>query len=310
MVAKYPVDISDQEGIVDAVNYLLSGPAGLGQNFDGYSAYLPVYLRPSGRQPWSLPVTIGDPPVAQPLNPSIYLALPISNITLVGSNPATYFTVTFATPQSTAPFQYGDRLDIAGVVDTGGGTVFDDTGYTVFSCTTTDVVLGYFTKGNWTAYNYNTYVSGGTVGRDYLNYPLETDCNARVSVQGGTDRVFINGQINLTWDYTCNVGSTYGVKVSIVRLRGFPSDTAGSAEYLFADSVLVTEKTTEFTVTAGSGTGIAETIFTSVLDGPNLDFGYYWYILEVEFDVTGSYDVEIGRVTAGLRSLTAQAVKE
>ena len=38
MTAKYPVDIGDDEGIVDAVNYLLSGPSGLGQNFSGFSS--------------------------------------------------------------------------------------------------------------------------------------------------------------------------------------------------------------------------------------------------------------------------------
>jgi hypothetical protein len=311
MVAKYPVDTGDEEGIVDAVNYLLSGPAGLGQNFDGYSAYKSVYLRPSSRQPWTLPITVGDPPTAQPLDPSIYIALPISNITTVGGNPSQFFTVTFTTPQATALFQFGDRLDISGVIETGGPTSFNDISFCVFSCTTTEVVLGY--NGDFPSKTWATYVSGGTIGRNYTNYPLETDANARVSVQGGTDRVFINGQINLSWDYTCNTNTTYGVRVSIVRLTGFPSTTPGSAEYLFADTILVTEKITPRTVTVGSGTDALETIFTSVLDGPNLNFGYYWYILRIQFDVAGTapaYDVDIGRVTLGLRSLTAQAVKE
>ena len=56
-MASYPVEISDTEGIVNAVNYLMSGPAGLGQNFQGFSAYLPAYIRPSRlKQPWSLPI--------------------------------------------------------------------------------------------------------------------------------------------------------------------------------------------------------------------------------------------------------------
>jgi hypothetical protein len=311
MVAKYPVSSSDQEGIVDAVNYLLSGPAGLGQNFDGFSDYRPVYVRPSARQPWSLPITVGDPPTAQPLNPSVYLSIPISNIQPVGGNPSSFLTVTFATPQATAPFQFGDKLDIVGVTQTGSGTNLNSPSDVVFSCTTTEVVVGYdvdFPIRTW-----KTYVSGGTIGRDYLNYPLDTECNARITIQGGTDQAFINGQINLSWEYTCNTNTTYGVKASIVRLSGFPTTTAGSNDYLFADTVLITEKTTPRTATVGSGTDTAEIIFTSVLDGPNLNFGYYWYILEIEFDVLGTapaYDIEIGRVTTGLRSLTAQAVKE
>jgi hypothetical protein len=279
MVAKYPVEPSDQEGIVDAVNYLLSGPAGLGQNFDGFSAYTPAYLRLSNRQPWSLPITSG-------LNSSVNLAIPISNIVPLGGNPSSFLTVTFATPQATAPFQFGDRLDIAGVVETGSDEPLNSTSDAVFSCTTTEVVVGY--NGDFPSLTWNTYVSGGTIGRDYLNTILETDCNARITIQGPTDQAFINGQINLEWTYTCSVATTYNVKVRIGRLRGFPSDTPGSNDFLFADEVLVTEKNNYRTVTVGSGTDTLETIFTSVLDGPNLDFGYYWYILEVYFEVEGS----------------------
>ena len=37
-MAKFPVEVGDTEGIVDAINYTLSGPAGLGQNFQGTSS--------------------------------------------------------------------------------------------------------------------------------------------------------------------------------------------------------------------------------------------------------------------------------
>jgi hypothetical protein len=40
-MSKFPVEYNDQDSneVVDAVNYVLSGPSGLGQNFDGYSSY-------------------------------------------------------------------------------------------------------------------------------------------------------------------------------------------------------------------------------------------------------------------------------
>jgi hypothetical protein len=78
---------------------------------------------------------------------------------------------------------------------------------------------------------------------------------------------------------------------------------------LFADFTTISEKTFTKTVSVGSGTDSLEAIFTTVLDGPNLDFGYYWYILGVEFvaDIT---DVTIGRATTNLRSLTAQSIKQ
>ena len=66
MTAKYPVELSDQEGIVDAVNYLLSGPAGLGQNFAGFSSYSPVYVTGNFRIPYTQvdPASLYVPPIA------------------------------------------------------------------------------------------------------------------------------------------------------------------------------------------------------------------------------------------------------
>jgi len=307
-MAAFPVEVSDNEGIVDAVNYLLSGPSGLGQNFQGFSAYLPVYIRPSGRQPWSLPITVGDPPTPQPLDPSIYLSLPITDITIVGGNPSAYLLVTFTAAYTDPPFQFGDKLDIAGVTETGSDEPLNATSYVVFSCTNTTVTIGY--NGDFEEFTWNTYVSGGTIGRDYLNYPLPTDCNGRVTVSGPTTQVFISAQINLEWEYNCTTDCNYDVVVYIGRSRGFPSDTPGSAEYLFADEVLVSEKTFTRSVVIGTGTDSLESIFSTVLDGPDLDFGYYWYILHAQFNVPGSYDVTIGKVATLLRSLTAQVIKQ
>lgn len=297
-MAQFPIEIGDDAATNEAVNYLLSGPAGLGQNFQGFSAYLPSYIRPSTRQPWNLPITVGDPPTPQPLNPSIYLDIPINNIT-VPTNPGQQIVCTFTTPQATAIFQYGDSIDLAGVTPS-----FYDGGYTVFSCTTNDVTL--FTSGTYT---WPAYTSGGSVGRNYMNYPNSTDCNARVTVAGPTDQVFVSAQLDLSYEYECFNNIDYDVIVRITRGRGFPDSTPGSNDFLFADFTTISEKTFTKSVVVGTGTQSLEAIFTTVLDGPNLDFGYYWYILEVEFvaDIT---DVTIGRATTGLRSLTAQVIKQ
>jgi len=286
-VAKYPVDVGDKEGITDAVNYLLSGPSGLGQNFQGFADYLPAYLRPSTKQPWSLPITTG-------LNPSIYLALPINNAFPCDETgtpwaaTSAYIRLDFTTPQATAPFQFGDKLDINNVVDTGGGNPpysYNDSGYLVFSSTTTYVILTF----DFVEYEWSTYISGGDVGRDYMNYELDTDCNARVTVEGATTQVFVSAQLNLAWDIVVNTPNTYNVKVQIKRFRGFPSQTPGSTEFLFADGVLISEKT--FLKDGSvSGPAACEAIFTTVLDKPS--FGYYWYILDVYFDMPGAILVE------------------
>jgi hypothetical protein len=75
--------------------------------------------------------------------------------------------------------------------------------------------------------------------------------------------------------------------------------------------VLVSEKSFAKSVTAGTGTQNLESVFTTVLDGPDLDFGYYWYILTVKFVVPGGITVAVnsqkftlGGTTAALGSTT------
>lgn len=279
-MSQFPIEINDSQGINDAVNYLLSGPGGLGQNFEGFAAYQPAYLRSSFRQPWSLPATTS-------LNPSIYLALPISNAQPVGGNPSSQVEFTFATPQATAPFEWGDRLQVTGVTDDGSASAFDDISYNyiVVSCSVTSVIIQY--TNNALSLTWSIYISGGEIGRDRMNRPLDTDCNARVSVAGPTDQVFVSAQLDLTWEYTCTSPDDYDVVVAIYRSQGFPTASTTNTDFLFSNSVLVSEKTFARSVTAGTGTQSLEAVFSTVLDGPGLPFGLYWYILSVEFQVPG-----------------------
>lgn len=54
-MAKFPLEYNyqDSTSAVEAVNYLLSGPAGLGQNFAGYSNYNTVYLTGNFQSPFT-----------------------------------------------------------------------------------------------------------------------------------------------------------------------------------------------------------------------------------------------------------------
>ena len=53
-MAKFPVEISDAEGIIEGLNYVLSGPSGLGQNFSGFSAFEPATVTGNFRQPYTI----------------------------------------------------------------------------------------------------------------------------------------------------------------------------------------------------------------------------------------------------------------
>jgi len=273
MTAKYPVEPSDQEGIVDAVNYLLSGPAGLGQNFQGFSDYNSAYLSGTVRAPFTVPITTTPAP-------SMYVApITITNIT-VPNDPGAIFKVFYTT--ATAPFQPGDNCRVRNVVDDGSGEAFNGR----YNRSVVESTNGY-TLVQWSGGTDNTvwsnYISGGTIEKNMSDTDLSTDCNGRVTVYGPTDRVFLSAQLNLDFTYDCTVASEWDIKIKINRYIGTPTDTPGDNDFLFDldTNPVVSQQITHYSESTAGSSGNTEYIFTTVLDQPS--FGYYWYILDIEF---------------------------
>jgi hypothetical protein len=287
-MAKFPVENGDKEGIIEAVNYVLSGPSGLGQNFSGFSAYLPGWLTGNFRVPYS------QNTVATLYVPPIDLA---TSEMLDGRT----WKFTFATPQSAPPFALGNGVVVRGVNSLYNG------GYVtigVVQCTTTSV-----TARTTTTYTVEPSASGGTIELTTGTGFNSTDCNARVTVSGGTDRVFISAQIASTIQYIIDSApATLTYTVSVNRYIGGPSGDPINPDYRFGFDETVAEKTYTRSDLTGTGTlAEIETVFTTVLDQPAP--GYYWYILELTFNFTsGSGEVVTNQT--GLRSLSAQVVKQ
>jgi len=294
-MAKFPVEISDTEGIVDAVNNLLSGPSGLGQNFAGFSSYAPAYLTGNYRTPFTQPNTVGIR--------NLYVA-PIALATSEFVDDRT-LKFTFASTQPSAPFQPGNQVTISGVTIPAG--VYDYNGtYTrigILSCTTTYCLVRLSAPETVTA-----SASGGNISLISTDKAFSTDCNARVTVTGGTDRVFISGQLDQTINYNIISGNhDLTIKVQVNRYIGSLNSDPVNPDYLFDPDGTVAEKVYLFTNLHGTGSVSVETIFSTLLDepGPN----YYWYILEVTY-IGSSSDVEVTSVDFGLRSLSTQVVKQ
>lgn len=272
----------------DNLNYLLSGPSGLGQNFAGFNAFTDAYLTGTYRQPFT--TSIDTTPA-----PSWYSQVTITGITVIDSQ---NISVSFAST-SPAPFNVGDTVTIAGA-----NPDFYDGDYAsgVVSCTTTEVVLQTTKSYTWPA-----WVSGGTVTKNNSDIYNSTDCNARVTIYGPTDRVFVSAQLQLNFTYSCTGASEFNVYVGINRYRG-EIDIARptSNDYIFQFDRTITEEKFTFTPST-SGSDTLTAIFTNAIDVPA--FGYYWYILEVYFEpVSGDALPDV--FTAGLRSLAAQAVRQ
>jgi len=297
-MSQFPIE--DEQGLYEGVNYLLSGPAGLGQNFQGFSAYQPAYIAGTFRAPFTVPITTTPAP-------AWYVApISISDIQPLDPDPITGETdtieITFASAQAAAPFLLGDTVTVSNVVDDGSGEVYDGTyRRSVVYCDTTKVVLQYLDTV------WSTYISGGDISKDSSDTNISTDCNARVTVYGPTDRVFISSQLNLSFTYTCSVPSEANVIISINRYKGFVTTDPNDPDYLFDFDDTVSQQTFNFSASGSGSETPGDFIFTTVIDQPS--FGYYWYICEVMFEPV-SGDLKPGVFTAGLRSLTAQVVKE
>jgi hypothetical protein len=300
-MAQFPV--VSKEGLYEAVNYLASGPSGLGQNFDGFSSYTPAYLTGNFRQPWTVNTTTTAPP-------NWYVApIQISSVSYLdnpGSTASQTTLWTFATPHSPPPFSQGMILTGAGWTPDG----YNGSDGTVIACTTASVTLDLGDVYPWptpiTAYGtleYEAYLDGN-------GNPLavSTDCNARVTVTGPTERVFISSQLALTSGYSCTTASTFSVTVQINRYDATAKTVNGAVQYSFNNRTTIAEQGKTYSVSAGTGTvDTGPNVFTTAIDQPN--FGYYWYLCEVVWaPLTGNATPKLQ--TVGLRSLSAQVVKQ
>jgi hypothetical protein len=289
-MAQFPIEIDDQEGLVSAVNSLLSGPSGLGQNFAGFSSYTPAWLTGNFRVPY-----------AQPTQAELYVApIPLSQSEMLDGRTIKF---TFETEQASPPFSLGNGLSVKDV----NVAYYNDIGSQigVVECTTSYVVIRSITTDA-----IQPIGQGGTVSYSSTDTgDNSTDCNARVTVTGGTDRVFVSAQLDQIVNYLATGTDNLSVRVRINRYFGIPNNDPVNPDFIFINKVTISEKSYNFpALAAGTGTlPLIETVFTSVIDQP--DPGYYWYILEVAFN-TDNVLIEVTTDELELRSLSAQVVKQ
>jgi hypothetical protein len=297
MISKYPIETSDSEGIIDAINYLLSGPSGLGQNFAGFSSYTPAYVTGNFRTPFTQ------------VNPAaLYVpAIALSDAQQLDDRTIKY---TFASAQPTPPFALGNGLSIYGITpSTYNGNRLNIIQIGVVECTTTYVIVR---NRDVITTPLGTYVSGGFVELSTTgNFYNGTDCDVRVTVTGGSDRVFISGQLeNLISYEVFTQPADFTYSVNIERYIGVPNNDPTNPDFIFIEDGTIVEKVYSFTVnTVGPGTfPLQETIFSTLVDEP--DPGFYRYILQVKFRNPTIGDMQVTSSEVSLRSIAAQVVKQ
>ena len=294
-MSKFPVETSDSEGIIDGLNYLLSGPTGLGQNFAGFSTYQVGYLTGNYRTPFTQPT---------------YRALFVNPINLATSEFVDGRTIkfTFASTQPLPPFKPGDNVIVSGVSNDWYDYRWEPIG--VVECTNSYCLVR---TGSTYTPPFQAIGGGGTIYLDTNGITCSTDCNARVTVTGTTDKVFISGQLENTFYYEGAGDIT--ITIQLNRYRGFPNNDPDNKDYFFEPDGTIAQKVYTYTVSGTGQTPTVDTIFSTILDqatkyndNPATPWAaYYWYIMEVQFD---SVTVEMTSAKFGLRSLSAQVVKQ
>jgi len=313
-MAQYPV--ADEAGIIEGVNYLLSGPAGLGQNFDGYKSFVPEYVTSYFRAPFGLPK---DP---DNVDRTKWLTSPISISTITPIDQYT-FQVNFASAQPSPPYSIGQGCFITGSTATGANSDFYNAYWTppgVVTCSTTNVIIR--TRQPYTL----PTGTGGIIRLDASDAYVSTAGNGRVEVFGPNDRVFVSGEINFDYDYTSDSAGSQDVYVAINRYVGFiDTQDPVNTELRFLGPDTIVEKLRVIDI-PGSGTGTItnqEVSFTTVIDSPTYTvtengqpvvkgYGFYWYILELYFDSSNDSGARVlpTQVTANYLTFTAQVIKQ
>jgi hypothetical protein len=303
-MSNFTVTPGDDEGIAAGLNYLLSGPTGLGQNFAAFSSSQSSWLTGNFRIPYTATDIGFDPgiPVA-----SLYVA-PILVSEASQLDPIT-FQYTFATTQASPPFTPGQNIAGANFVNDYYNGAWTPVG--VADCTTTYVVV----RGTNPTTQPPEFTSVGTVSYANMNYRMSTDCNAKVTVTGPTDRVFITGQLNNVIHYQATMADVMTYTVQITRYRGFVNNDPVNPGYVFEQDyaakdggvVAIRDYTIPLAATSGAVLDEIDTIFASVVDSPGP--GYYWYILEVTFAALDD-NTNVTSSNVFFRSLSAQVVKQ
>lgn len=213
-MAKYPVEITDNEGIVDAINYVLSGPAGLGQNFAGFSSSTTGWLTGNFRVPYS----------SETFVPTYVAPITLSSAEMLDGRT---FKFTFATTQASPPFQAGNNIQTSGFANDWYNDFWSPIG--VAECTVDYVIV----RTNNFFPDPGPDTSGGEVYYSIIDTETSTDCNARVTVTGPTDRVFINAQLNSIVSYIAPETSPLTYTVRVNRYYGEINNDPVNPDYIF-----------------------------------------------------------------------------
>jgi len=287
-MAIYPVSSGDDQAIIDAINYSISGPSGLGQQLKGFKSPadeaqgFPTRITGNYR----LPYTDNNFVAGVGYTANLYVA-PIPLSTSEWLDDLTW-KFTYATPQAYPPFALGNNITIDGVTPSDYDDTFSRVG--VVKSTTTYVIC----RASGPYPNPGVVGTGGTASlwvtspasnEDRPDATMSTDANAIISVDGGNSLVSVTGQLEIS-DYSYAVftappsfGARTKIAVALNRYKAFNSGTAANPQYFYEfDATVASQIIADFyspnatqgiptSFTMVSGTSSPSAAYTNVLPG-------------------------------------------
>jgi len=310
-MATYPITGGDDASLLDAVNYAISGPSGLGQYNVGFNKSTTAYITGNFRLPYSN---------------TNYAPTYVAPIALGNSTWLDDFTwkYEFAAPQAVPPFAIGNNITVTGVTPSDYDGTFNRTG--VVYCD-----VNYVIARATNPYPNPGPGTGGTVSLEYLYfYPspagtetrASTDCNGIISVVGPED--FVNLSAMITTENALGItakvvepGSNGDVKFStqLNRYIAFNNGTAQNPQYFYQFDATVAEHSQTFFLSGGVGQILTLSIDAS--SGTKVDTtpsGYYAIIANYQMTTSGigqyqNFSIDLpssaaGAYTTGNTSIT------
>ena len=301
-MSQFPVDAGNLDGVIDAVNYALSGPTSLGQDYNGVSFSDAGWLTGSRQAPFTMPTAV-SPNIA---------AIACSLGEKLSANT---FRYTFTAAQPAPPFFIGANITAAGFTPGQYNRIFD---MGVLECTTTYVIaktrrdLG--DPGNSTVAGTVALVLPQTSTSPTASPPFgfnSTDGDIRdIKITGGTERAFVSAQLLTTLTYKAALNSAIVLTVAVNRYRARTTNQPWNLDFVYEFDKTIASRTytlDPLPATPGLTRPPIDTVFVNIIDAP--DPGLIRYILEIQVATTVG-DAEITACELGYRSLSCQVIKQ
>ena len=281
-MAVYPINSGDEQNLLDAVNYVASGPSGLGQPNVGFNKSTIGYVTGNFRLPYNQDqlCLIYRAPIA--LGNSYWL----DDYT---------WKHEFASTQAIVPFALGNNITVSGVTPADYDGTYSRVGVV-------EVTEDYVIARAASPYpNPGVVGTGGEVSLEvaYFDFPatddsvtLSTDCNGIISVVGPEDYVNLSAQISgFVQGLVIEPGSNgeFGFSTQLNRYKAFNSGTAANPQYFYEFDTTVAEQSQTLFLSGGQGQILTLSIDAS--SGTKVDTtpdGYYAVIEAFQMTTTGT----------------------